>query len=301
MRLGMVGLGRMGGNMAERLLRHGHHVVGHDLDPEVASAASQRSIEVAPSLEEVVARLAAPRTVWLMLPAGDPTETTVAAVSELLQPGDLLVDGGNSNYKDTLRRGAHLQLQGIEYADVGTSGGIWGLAEGYCLMVGASPQAFQRLTPLLQSLAAAPDRGYGHVGPPGAGHFVKMVHNGVEYGLMEAYAEGFELLKAKGEFNLNLAQIAQIWRSGSVIRSWLLDITAEMLSEDQELTAIQAFVEDTGEGRWAVEEAVDLALPLPIISLALQARFRSRQAQPYGARLLAAMRRKFGGHPVRTT
>ena len=299
MRLGMVGLGRMGGNMAERLRRHGHQVVGYDRDPDVANAVSQRGMELAPSLEDLVARLAAPRIVWLMLPSGDPTEATVAAMAQVLERGDLLVDGGNSNYKDTLRRGGQLQPWGIEYADVGTSGGIWGLSGGYCLMVGASRPAFDRLEPVLQALTAAPDQGYGHVGPLGAGHFVKMVHNGVEYGLMEAYAEGFELLKAKGQFNLNLAQIAQIWRSGSVIRSWLLDITAELLNEDQDLAAIQAFVEDTGEGRWAVEESVDLGVPLPVISLALQARFRSRQEQPYGARLLAAMRRKFGGHSVR--
>ena len=300
MELGMVGLGRMGGNMAERLRRHGHQIVGYDRDPDASRAALQGGLNVAPSLEGLVAELAAPRTVWLMVPSGAPTEASVSALTQILERGDVLVDGGNSNYKDTLRRSADLQRHGIELVDVGTSGGIWGLAEGYCLMVGGSQPAFKRLEPILQGLTAAPDQGYGHMGPSGSGHFVKMVHNAVEYGLMEAYAEGFELLRAKDQFNLNLAQISQVWRSGSVIRSWLLDITAEILKEDSNLGAIQAFVEDTGEGRWAVAESVELAVPLPVISASLQARFRSRQDQPYGARLLAAMRRKFGGHSVRT-
>ena len=234
-----------------------------------------------------------------MVPAGEATETTINALAECMSPGDTVIDGGNSNYKDSMRRAGALATLGISFLDAGTSGGVWGLAEGYSLMVGGDEEAYRRLEPVFQSLAPAPDRGYGRVGPAGSGHFVKMVHNGIEYGLMQAYAEGFELMRAKTDFELDLAQVSQIWRSGSVVRSWLLDLTAAALEEDPGLETIQAYVEDSGEGRWTVQEGVELSVPLPVISLALQARFRSRQEQPFGARLLAAMRNQFGGHAVR--
>ena len=234
-----------------------------------------------------------------MVPSGQITESTIDAVAEALSPGDVIIDGGNSNYKDSMRRDSVLRERGLSFMDVGTSGGVWGLKEGYCLMVGGGRETFQMLEPLFQTLAPSADRGYGHVGPAGAGHFVKMVHNGIEYGLMQAYAEGFELLDAKEELNLDLAQIAETWRWGSVVRSWLLDLTAAALSEDPKLKNLQAFVEDSGEGRWTVEEGIELAVPTPVIALSLQARFRSRQEQPFGARLLAAMRNQFGGHAVR--
>jgi 6-phosphogluconate dehydrogenase len=236
-----------------------------------------------------------------MVPAGEAVESTIRALEDHLSPGDILIDGGNSNYKDSLRRARALAERGLFFLDVGTSGGVWGLEQGYCLMVGGEPQAFRRLEPVFQTLAPAPDRGYGHVGPAGAGHFVKMVHNGIEYALMEAYAEGFELMRAKREFDLNLAQIAQLWRYGSVVRSWLLDLVARSLEENPELEGIQAYVEDSGEGRWTVQESVELAVPTPVITSSLQARFRSRQEQPFGARLLAALRQQFGGHEVRKT
>ena len=234
-----------------------------------------------------------------MLPQGQPTEDTMDRLASLLVAGDVILDGGNANYKDTLRRADILESRGIELMDVGTSGGIWGLSEGYTLMVGGSEEVYWRLEPIFQSLAPGPDRGYCHVGPVGAGHFVKMVHNGVEYALMEAYAEGFELLAAKEEFDLDLARIANTWRHGSVVRSWLLDLVVSALEQDPSLSDLQAYVEDSGEGRWTVQESVDLAVPTPVITLSLQQRFRSRQAQPFGAKLLAALRNQFGGHPVR--
>ena len=299
MEIGMVGLGRMGGNMAERLVRGGHTVVAYDPIPEAVTAAEGKGASGAVSVEDLVERLSAPRAVWVMVPAGQPTEQTVQALSTELSSGDTVIDGGNSNYKDSVRRAALLEAKGIHWLDVGTSGGIWGLKEGYSLMAGGSREAFDRLEPVFQSLAPAAHRGYGYVGRAGAGHFVKMVHNGIEYGLMQAYAEGFELLEAKQEFALDLAQIAEIWRSGSVVRSWLLDLTAEALHDDPALKSLEAYVEDSGEGRWTVAESVDLAVPAPVISAALQARFRSRQDSPLGARVLAAMRNKFGGHSVK--
>ncbi len=301
MQLGMVGLGRMGANMAERLTRAGHQVVGYDRDPDAVRAAQGRGLDAAASLEELAAKLSAPRAVWVMVPSGGPTEGTLSALAQVLERDDVVVDGGNNNYKETLRRGATLHRKGIHLVDAGVSGGIFGLTEGYSLMVGGEEEAVKRVEPVFRSLAPGPDRGYGHVGPLGAGHFVKMVHNGVEYGLMEAYAEGFELLKAKERLNLNLAQIAQIWCHGSVIRSWLLELTAEMLEEDPGLETVKPYVEDTGEGRWTVEESVELAVPLPVISIALQARFRSRQEEPFGFKVLAGMREKFGGHTARRT
>ncbi len=299
MQVGMVGLGRMGGNMAERLSRAGHQVVAFDRDPDARRAAEARGLGSAASLEELVQKLDPPRAVWVMVPAGQPTQDTLNALAGLLAPGDVVVDGGNANYKDTLRRGQELAGKGLHLVDAGTSGGIWGLAGGYCLMVGGDREAVLRVEPLFHALAPAPDQGYAHVGGLGAGHFTKMVHNGVEYGLMQAYAEGFELLKAKEELGLDLAQVAETWRYGSVLRSWLLDLIAGALADDPDLGEILAYVEDSGEGRWTVEESVDLAVPLPVISAALQARFRSRQDQPFSARLLAAMRLRFGGHAPR--
>jgi 6-phosphogluconate dehydrogenase len=300
MDIAMIGLGKMGGNMARRLLRGGHRVVGYNRSPEAAQAlAAEAGLEPALSLEGVVEKLSAPRAVWVMVPAGSPTESTADDLAALLSPGDLIVDGGNSNYKDTMRRAAKVAAKGLHFVDVGTSGGVWGLDEGYSMMVGGGEEAVERLRPVLETLAPAPDQGWGHVGPSGAGHFVKMVHNGIEYGLMQAYAEGFEIMRAKKEFALDLHHVAEIWRSGSVVRSWLLDLTADALASDPELSDIKGWVADSGEGRWTVFEAVDLDVPAPVITLALQARFASRQDESYAAKLLAAMRNQFGGHAVR--
>jgi 6-phosphogluconate dehydrogenase len=297
----MIGLGRMGGNIAQRLLDGGHRVVAYDPRVEAVEALAQRGADGASSIQEMAEQLVAPRAMWVMVPAGEPTESTINTVAKVLSPGDVILDGGNSNYKDSMRRAAALTERGVSFLDVGTSGGVWGLTEGYSMMIGGDLEAFRRLKPIFQTLAPAPDKGYGHVGPAGAGHFVKMVHNGIEYGLMQAYAEGFELMKAKQELDLDLAQIAEIWRHGSVVRSWLLDLTAAALREDQTLDGIQAYVEDSGEGRWMVDESLELAVPVPVIVASLQARFRSRQEQPYGAKLLAAMRNQFGGHAMRRT
>ena len=301
MELAMIGLGRMGGNMASRLLRGGHRVVVYNRSPEPVRAAETEGAEGATSLEDVVVRLSAPRVVWLMLPAGQVTEDALLLLSERLSAGDILVDGGNSNYKDTMRRAALLAERGVDLVDCGTSGGIWGLAEGYSLMVGGRPEAIAILRPALETLAPAADRGWGHVGPPGAGHFVKMIHNGIEYGMMQAYAEGFEILRAKREFGLDLHQIAELWRHGSVVRSWLLDLTAAALAVDPELSDIRGWVADSGEGRWTVAEAIDQDVPAPVITLALLMRFVSRQDERYAAKLLAAMRNQFGGHAVLKT
>ena len=298
MELAMMGLGKMGGNMAARLLRGGHRVVVHNRSPEPVRAAEAEGAEGATTLDDVVARLSAPRVVWLMLPAGQVTEDALLLMAERLSAGDVLVDGGNSNYKDTVRRAALLAAKGIDLVDCGTSGGIWGLAEGYSLMVGGRPEAVATLRPALETLAPAADRGWAHVGPPGAGHFVKMVHNGIEYGMMQAYAEGFEILRAKQEFGLDLHQIAELWRHGSVVRSWLLDLTAAALAVDPELSDIRGWVADSGEGRWTVAEALDQDVPAPVITLALLMRFVSRQDESYAAKLLAAMRQQFGGHAV---
>ena len=299
MEIGMIGLGRMGGNMAQRLLKGGHRVVAYDPKAEAVEALAQNGATGASSLKDMVEQLVAPRAVWVMVPSGETTENTITAVADELSSGDVVIDGGNSNYKDSMRRAAALGERGLLFLDAGTSGGVWGLKEGYSLMVGGDTNAFRRLEPIFQTLAPGPDQGYGHVGPAGSGHFVKMVHNGIEYGLMEAYAEGFELMQAKQEFKLDLAQIAQIWRYGSVVRSWLLDLTAAALSEGPSLDGLQAYVEDSGEGRWTVQESIELAVPAPVITLSLQARFRSRQEQPFGSKLLAAMRNQFGGHSVR--
>lgn len=299
MEIGMIGLGRMGGNMAQRLLRGGHNVVAYDPNAEAVATASQQGAAAATSIQDLVSQLSAPRAVWVMVPSGDPTEGTINALANALSPGDAVIEGGNSNYKDSIRRAAALKERRIYFLDAGTSGGIWGLTEGYSLMVGGDEEAFRWLEPIFQTLAPGQDKGYGLVGPPGAGHFVKMVHNGIEYGLMQAYAEGFELMAAKKDFPLDLAQISQIWRYGSVVRSWLLDLTAAALAEDPAMAALQSYVDDSGEGRWTVQEAVELAVPVPVITLSLQNRFRSRQEQPFSGKLLAAMRNQFGGHAVR--
>jgi len=298
--VGLIGLGRMGGNMARRLIKGGHRVIAYDPAPAAVKALAADGGGPAASLEELVRLLKPPRVAWVMVPAGPATETTIDWLGTHLSKGDIVIDGGNSYYKDSMRRAKQLAGKDIGYLDVGTSGGIWGLQNGYCLMVGGTDAAFEAARPLLEALAPAPDRGLIHAGPSGAGHFVKMVHNGIEYGLMQAYAEGYELMQAKREFQLDLAAISEAWRHGSVVRSWLLDLTADALKEDPTLEKTAAYVEDSGEGRWTVQESIELGVPLPAISLALQARFRSRQEEPFGARLLAAMRKQFGGHAVRS-
>ncbi len=300
MEIGMIGLGKMGANMTKRLLRGGHRVVVSDLNEAAILAAVQDGAIGAKSMPDLVDRLGRPRAVWIMVPSGEPTESVIATLADLLEPGDVLIDGGNSNYKQTLRRNSRLLQKGIQLVDVGTSGGVWGLTEGYSMMVGGDEEAVARIRPVLETLAPGIDKGWGRVGPAGAGHFVKMVHNGIEYGLMQAYAEGFEIMKAKEVFELDLHQIAQIWRHGSVVRSWLLDLTAQALQGNQDLKDIEPWVDDSGEGRWTVFEAVDLDVPAPVITLALQARFVSREQDYYAARLLAAMRHQFGGHAVKT-
>ena len=295
----MIGLGRMGGNMVQRLLLGGHRVVTYDRSALAVVASQSQGAGGASSLEDLVGQLAGPRTVWIMVPAGQPTDDTIDSLISLMSSGDTILDGGNSNYKDSMRRAEKLVAHGMDFMDVGTSGGIWGLAEGYSLMIGGKPETFRRLESIFQTLAPAVDKGYSHVGPVGAGHFVKMVHNGVEYGLMQAYAEGFEIMDAKQEFGLDLRQIAETWRYGSVVRSWLLDLAVDALAADPNLESLQAYVDDSGEGRWTVQEAVDLAVPAPVITLSLLQRFRSRQEQPFGAKMLAALRQQFGGHAVR--
>lgn len=299
MQLGMVGLGKMGANMTRRLLRGGHSVVGYDPRAEVVAEMVSEGAGGADSLAALVSQLEAPRTVWLMVPAGKITQDSIDALSDLLDAGDTIIDGGNSNYKESQAHANQLAAKAINFIDVGTSGGIWGLAEGYSMMIGGDEDVVERHRPIFETLAPSPDQGWGRVGPAGAGHFVKMVHNGIEYGLMQAYAEGFEIMKAKEEFGLDLANIAEIWRYGSVVRSWLLDLTAESLADDQELSEIAGYVPDSGEGRWTVFESIDLDVPAPVITIALQRRFRSRQAESYADKLLAAMRNAFGGHAVR--
>lgn len=300
MKIALIGLGKMGGNMSRRLLNDGHQVIGYNRSPEpTKELAAEFGLDAAFSLEEAVDKLSSPRILWVMVPAGDPTENVVSKLADLVDDGDIIIDGGNSNYKDTLRRAKDLAEKGIYFVDVGTSGGVWGLEEGYSMMVGGKSQAVDRITPLLKTLAPAEDAGWGHVGPSGAGHFVKMVHNGIEYGMMQAYGEGFEILKAKEEFNLDLHQVSEIWRFGSVIRSWLLDLTARALEENPGLDGIDDWVDDSGEGRWTVFEAIDLDIPAPVITLALQARLISRLEESFSAKLLAAMRNQFGGHAVK--
>jgi 6-phosphogluconate dehydrogenase len=301
MQLAMIGLGKMGGNMARKLARGGHAVVVYNRTVETAIklADEEANITAAETLEELVERLKPPRVLWMMVPAGSATESTIAALLPSLDPGDILIDGGNSNFNDTMRRAADVTAGGFHYVDVGTSGGIWGLAEGYSMMIGGERPVVEGLNPIFITLAPSPDLGWGYVGPSGAGHFVKMVHNGIEYGMMQAYAEGFEILKARKDFNLDLYGVAEIWRFGSVIRSWLLDLTAEGLSADQDLSNLKGWVADSGEGRWTVFEAINLDVPAPVITLALMSRFISRQDESYAAKILAMMRNQFGGHAVK--
>lgn len=299
MEIAMIGLGKMGANMAKRLLEGGHRVVGFDPREEAVEAHIGAGGVGANSLGEAVRALQAPRAVWVMVPSGKITDDTVKALSELLSPGDTLINGGNSYYKDSLRHVEQLADNDIHFIDVGTSGGIWGLKEGYSMMIGGEKAIVERLKPVFETLASGPDKGWGHVGPAGSGHFVKMVHNGIEYGLMQAYAEGFELMQHKEEFGLDLHQIAEIWRYGSVVRSWLLDLTSNALSENPSMEGIAAFVHDSGEGRWTVAEAIELSCSIPVITMALERRFRSREQAPFGDKLLAAMRQQFGGHAVK--
>jgi 6-phosphogluconate dehydrogenase len=297
MRIGFVGLGRMGANMVRRLVRDGHEVVAYNRTPEKTREIMTEGVEGAFSLEELVAKLPTPRAVWVMVPAGDATEAMIAELLELLAPGDTIIDGGNTNFHDDVRRHAMVGEKGLRYVDAGTSGGVWGLQVGYCMMVGGDREAVEPLEPVFRTLA--PPDGYAHVGGPGAGHYVKMVHNGIEYGLMQAYAEGLEIMHA-GDYDLDLAQIAGIWRYGSVVRSWLLDLLYDALSKNPDFEGIKDWVADSGEGRWTVQEAIDHDVPAPVITLSLQARFRSRQDASYGAKVLAALRNEFGGHAVKT-
>ena len=299
MRLAMYGLGRMGANMARRLLRGDIEVVGYNRSrAAVDELTTEHGFIAAYSVDEMIGSLPGTKIIWLMLPAGDVTEQAIEALVPKLSPGDVLIDGGNSWYQDTLRRAARLQSAGIHYLDVGTSGGIWGLKNGYSLMIGGSREAFAQIEPAIKVLAPAPDRGWGHVGPVGSGHFVKMVHNGIEYGMMQALAEGLALMRKKKEFSLDLAQITELWRHGSVVQSWLLDLTAEALAKGQDLADIAPVVADSGEGRWTAKEAIDLGVAAPVITLALQMRFDSQDAEGYGNRVLSVMRNAFGGHAI---
>ncbi len=299
MQIGLVGLGRMGGNMARRLLRDGHTVLGYDPDPSVREELEAHGGQGESSLESLVQALATPRTVWIMVPAGAITQATVDELTQHMSAGDTLIDGGNSNYKETIQRSEQMAALGIDMLDSGTSGGVWGLENGYCLTIGGNRDAYERNRPIFKSLAPPENDGNLYVGPSGSGHYVKMIHNGIEYGMMQAFAEGLELLEAKTDFNLDLGAICENWRYGSVIRSWLLDLTADEFKEDPGLDALSSYVEDSGEGRWTVDASVELAVPAPVLTLALQMRFRSRQENPLGGRALAAMRNAFGGHSVR--
>ena len=299
MQIAMIGLGRMGANMAQRLLRGGHEVVGFDPAADARTALEQKGAASAASLEQLVSKLKAPRVIWLMVPAGTITDSTITGLMPLLAAGDSIIDGGNSNYHDTLRRAAATQKLKINYVDSGTSGGIWGLAEGYSLMIGGDEAVVERLRPIFETLAPAPDRGWGRVGAVGSGHFTKMIHNGIEYGLMQAYAEGLSILQHKSEFNLDLHQIAEIWRYGSVVRSWLLDLTSNALQKNPTLQGIAPYVADSGEGRWTVAEAIELDVPAPVITLSLLERLRSRDSDSFTDKLLSAMRNQFGGHEMK--
>jgi 6-phosphogluconate dehydrogenase len=299
MQLGLIGLGKMGGFMAERIRLGGHQVVGFDFNAEaVAKLAASGNIG-ASSLEELVQKLEAPRAIWIMVPSGDPVDKTIAELEKYISPGDILIDGGNSNYKDSIRRHAEATAKGFNFVDVGTSGGVWGLKEGYSMMIGGDKVPVEHLRPIFETLAPAADKGWGHVGPAGAGHFTKMVHNGIEYGLMQAYAEGFTILEKKESLDLNLPQIAEIWRHGSVVRSWLLDLTAEALAKNPTLDGLEAYVADSGEGRWTVFEAIDLNVSAPVITESLIRRIRSREENNFTDRMIAIQRNAFGGHAVK--
>jgi 6-phosphogluconate dehydrogenase len=299
MEIAMIGLGRMGANMAQRLMRGGHTVVGYDPAAAARALLEKNGAQTAASLEQMVAKLKAPRTVWLMVPAGEITDNTITSLVPLLAAGDTIIDGGNSNYRDTQRRAALVAQRKIEYVDSGTSGGVWGLAEGYSLMIGGDEAVVERLRPIFETLAPAKDQGWGRVGPVGSGHYTKMVHNGIEYGLMQAYAEGFSILQHKTEFKLDLHQIAEIWRYGSVVRSWLLDLTAIALDKNPTMAGIAPYVADSGEGRWTVADAIELGVSAPVITLSLLERLRSRDNDSFTDKLLAAMRNQFGGHEIK--
>jgi 6-phosphogluconate dehydrogenase len=301
MNIGMIGLGKMGANMVARLIKGGDNVVAYDINEASIKAVEELGASGARTIEELVEKLPLPRLVWVMVPSGKITDDTITALAGKLSKGDTIIDGGNSNYKDSMRHAVELAEKELNFIDVGTSGGIWGLAEGYSMMIGGDKEVVENFRPIFETLAPAADLGWGYVGPAGSGHFVKMIHNGIEYGMMQSYAEGFEILKAKKEFGLKLAEIAEIWRYGSVVRSWLLDLTAEALTEDEDLSALKAWVSDSGEGRWTVFEAIDLDVAAPVITLSLQRRIRSRMEEPYSDKLLAAMRNKFGGHAVKKT
>jgi len=297
MNIGFVGLGKMGQNMVERLLKGGHKIVAFDLNREAVKAAKRKGAIPAKSLQELVNKLKTPRAIWIMVPSGEPTENTITALAILLTKGDIVIDGGNSFYKDSIRRAQELERMGIFFLDVGTSGGIWGLKIGYCLMIGGQESVFEEMEPVFKTLA--PKDGYAYVGNSGAGHFVKMVHNGIEYALLQAYAEGFEVMEAKKKFDLQLAQIAHLWNQGSVIRSWLLELAEDAFKKDAHLNSIQGYVEDSGEGRWTVAEAIEENVPAPIITMSLLQRFRSRQKESFSAKVIAALRNLFGGHPFK--
>jgi 6-phosphogluconate dehydrogenase len=297
MQLAMIGLGRMGGNMVQRLLQGGHELVVFDRSSEVVQQHVAIGATGAKDLADLCAQLRRPRVVWVMVPAGSAVEHTIEQLLPGLTRGDIIIDGGNSNYKDSKRRAARLKEKGIEFIDAGTSGGIWGLTVGYCLMIGASPEAFRHCEPIFRTLA--PPEGYAHVGPPGAGHYVKMIHNGIEYGMLQAYAEGYEILHGSKDFDLDLHQISAVWNRGSVVRSWLNELAERAFEKDVELASLRGYVEDSGEGRWTVQEAIDLDVPAPVITLSLLTRFRSRQADSFGAKVIAALRNEFGGHAVK--
>ncbi len=297
MELGMIGLGKMGANMTRRLLKGGHRVVVFDANPQAIKELTAEGAIGSESDGDLVSKLKAPRAVWIMLPAGEITGKMVDTLTELLSPGDTILDGGNSYYKDTVKRAAAVSKKGLFYVDVGTSGGVWGLTEGYSMMIGGDKTAVERLRPLFVTLAPAADKGWGYVGPSGAGHFVKMVHNGIEYGMMESFAEGFALLRQKKDFSLDLVEVARIWQNGSVIRAWLLDLIHDALESDRELKDVAPYVEDSGEGRWTTFEAIDLNVSTPVIIMALERRIRSRE-DDYTDKLLAMMRHGFGGHAV---
>ena len=297
MQLAMIGLGRMGANMVRRLVQGGHELIVYDLSAEGIKVVAAKGVRAAKDLADLAQQLAPRRVVWVMVPAGA-VEDTIEQLAPHLSKGDIIIDGGNSNFRDSLRRAEALQKQGIEFVDVGTSGGVWGLTNGYCLMIGASPAAFQHCEPIFRTLA--PPEGYAHVGPCGAGHYVKMVHNGIEYGLLQAYAEGYEILHASQDFKLPLGQIAKLWNHGSVVRSWLNELAERAFSRDDQLATIRGYVDDSGEGRWTVAEAMRLDVPAPVITLSLLARFRSRQEESFGAKVIAALRHEFGGHAVQT-
>jgi 6-phosphogluconate dehydrogenase len=299
MRIGFIGLGKMGASMVERLIKGGHNIVAFDLNEQARKLVKEKGAEIAESLEDLVNKLFTPRAVWVMVPSGKPTEDTISTLAHFLSKGDIVIDGGNSMYKDSMRRAEALRKKGLFFLDAGTSGGIWGLKIGYCLMVGGEENIFKKIEPVFRTLA--PKDGYAHVGSNGAGHFVKMVHNGIEYALLQAYAEGFEIMEAKKEFNLKLEEIAHLWNHGSVIRSWLLQLAEDAFKKDKHLSSVQGFVADSGEGRWTVAEAIDEDVPAPIITLSLLERFRSRQKESFSAKVIAALRNEFGGHGVKRT